>query len=74
MKEVGPSLNLKVRKIQLGTDELYKKASKQPKEIKPRKVKNIEKNLLGEKRGRVHMARQNLKTMALKKYKVIILL
>jgi hypothetical protein len=42
----------------------------QPKEIKPRKVKNIEKNLLGEKRARIHMGRQNVKTMALKKYKV----
>jgi ribosome production factor 2 len=69
--EIGPSLNLKIRKIQLGLEDTYKRALKQPREVKPKKQKNIEKNMLGEKRARIHMGRQNVKTMALKRYKVI---
>lgn len=72
LNEIGPSLNLTVRNIHLASEELYKISLRQPKEILDKKVKNIEKNLLGEKRGRIHMAKQNLKTMALKKYKKIL--
>ncbi len=51
-------------------EETYKKSLIQPKESKPYKVKNIEKNLLGEKRGRIHMGKQNYDTIATKNYKV----
>ncbi len=70
MNEIGPSLNLKIRRIQLASEELYKKSLIQPKELKVKKVKNIEKNFLGEKRGRIHMGRQNYDTIATKKYRV----
>jgi ribosome production factor 2 len=72
LTEIGPSMNLKVRNIQLANADLYKISTKQPKELTVRKVKNIEKNALGEKRGRIHMGKQNLKTVALKKYKRIL--
>ena len=72
MTEVGPSLNLKVRNVHLASKELYDLACKQPKEIMVKKVKNIENNALGEKRGRIHMSKQNLKAVALKKYKKIL--
>jgi ribosome production factor 2 len=72
LTEIGPSLNLNVRNIHLASEELYKLSLRQPKELMAKKEKNIEKNLLGEKRGRIHMAKQNLKTMALKKYKKIL--
>jgi ribosome production factor 2 len=68
--EVGPSLNLKVRKIHLASEELYKISLRQPREVTGKKTKNIENNMLGEKRGRVHMVKQNVKDMALKRYKV----
>ena len=71
LSEIGPSLNLKIRRVQLASEELYKKSLMQPKELKIKKQKNIEKNLLGEKRGRVHMGRQNYDTIATKKYRVI---
>ncbi len=51
-------------------EETYKKSLIQPRESKPYKVKNIEKNLLGEKRGRIHMGKQNYDTIATKNYKV----
>jgi len=72
LKEVGPSLDLKVRRIKLGSSELYKLACKQPKVLRPHKVKNIETNVLGEKRGRVHVGRQDVNNMALKPYKRIL--
>ena len=68
--EIGPSFDLKERKFSLADEVLYRKALKQPKGIKETKEKNIEKNkILGEKRGRIHMQKQNLKAVSLKKYK-----
>jgi ribosome production factor 2 len=72
LTEIGPSLNLKIRKIQLALEDTYKKALIQPKELKPKKVKNVERDILGNKKGRLHMGRQDLKQMALKKYKKIL--
>ena len=68
--EIGPSFDLKERKFLLADEVLYKKSLKQPKGIKEIKEKNIEKNkILGEKRGRLHMQKQNLTAVSLKKYK-----
>ena len=68
--EIGPSFDLKERKFSLADEVLYKKSLKQPKGVKEIKEKNIEKNkILGEKRGRIHMQKQNLKAVSLKKYK-----
>jgi len=72
LTETGPSLNLKIRKIQLALEDMYKKSLIQPREIKPRKQKNIEKNMLGEKRARVHLGRQNLNAMATRQFNRII--
>ena len=70
--EIGPSFDLKERKFLLADEVLYKKALKQPKGVKEIKEKNIEKNkILGEKRGRLHMQKQNLKAVSLKKFKKI---
>lgn len=72
LTEVGPSLNLKVRNIHLASKELFDLANKQPKEALVKKEKNIENNALGEKRGRIHMAKQNLNAVSLKKYRKIL--
>ena len=70
--EIGPSFDLKERKFLLADEVLYKKALKQPKGVKETKEKNIEKNkILGEKRGRLHMQKQNLGAVSLKKFKKI---
>lgn len=71
LEEIGPSVNMKLRKIKLANESLYKNACKQPRQLLDKKEKNIETNMLGEKRGRLHMTKQNLNTMALRKYKVI---
>jgi len=66
LKEIGPSLDLKIRRIALASQELYKLACKQPKEINKKPEKNVSTNILGEKRGRIYMSQQNLNNMALK--------
>ena len=72
MVEIGPSFDLKERNFLLADEVLYKKSLKQPKGLKEIKEKNIEKNkILGEKRGRIHMKKQNLTAVSLKKYKKI---
>ena len=70
--EIGPSFDLKERKFTLGDEVLYKKTLKQPRGIKEIKEKNIEKNkILGEKRGKIHLQKQNLGAVSLKKFKKI---
>merc|ERR1712032_1034778 len=71
-KEIGPSIDMKLRKIQLANEDVYKVSLRQPKIKDAARKKNIETNALGETRGRVHMTKQNLNTMALKKYKRIL--
>ena len=72
LAEIGPSLDLKERQFILADEALYKKTLKQPKGIKEIKEKNIEKNkILGEKRGRIHMQKQNLTAVSLRKFKKI---
>lgn len=69
--EIGPSFDLKERKFVLADDEMYRKTLREPKELKEKREKNVEKNKLGEKRGRLHMQKQNLNSLSLKKYKKI---
>jgi len=68
MKETGPSFDLKVRRIKLANQDMYKLACRQPKEKSKYKSKNESTNVLGEKRGRVYMTSQDLNKMSLKQY------
>ena len=70
LSEIGPSLDLAIRRVKLASQELYKLACKQPKETSKYKSKNESTNMLGEKRGRVYMTTQDLNKMSLKQYGV----
>lgn len=69
LEEVGPSFNFLVRRSKLGSDELYKEAKKQPKEIQPKKKKNISRDAFGSTLGRIHMQKQDLSKLQLRKLK-----
>ena len=71
LTEIGPSIDFKERSFDLAGIDQYNKAMRQPKALKEKKEKNIEKNALGEKHGRIHMQKQNLNAMALRKYKKV---
>jgi ribosome production factor 2 len=61
--EMGPFLDLSVRRTNLGSDDMWKAACKKPKIVKPTKVKNITSNNFGDKIGQIHMKKQNLDRM-----------
>eukprot|EP01100_Stratorugosa_tubuloviscum_P008749 TRINITY_DN363_c4_g1_i1.p1 TRINITY_DN363_c4_g1~~TRINITY_DN363_c4_g1_i1.p1 ORF type:complete len:349 (-),score=145.84 TRINITY_DN363_c4_g1_i1:67-1113(-) len=68
LEEIGPSFNLIFRRMQLGSTDQTKEATKLHSQQKKKKEKNITKNEFG-KFGRVHMPRQDLNNLALKKMK-----
>ena len=69
LEPAGPSMDLSVRRTKFASVELYKLACRQPRELKARKVKNISHNEMGDRVGRVHMERQELDKLALRKMK-----
>ncbi len=71
LEEIGPSFNFLVRRSKLGSDELYKEAKKQPKEIQPKKKKNISRDAFGSTLGRIHMQKQDLSKLQLRKVKAL---
>jgi len=60
LEEIGPSADFVVRRTKLASADLFKAATRRPKELKIKKVKNISKDVFGSKLGRVHMPKQNL--------------
>ncbi|OBZ85885.1 Ribosome production factor 2 [Choanephora cucurbitarum] len=69
LEEMGPSYDLKVRRTTAPKAELWKAACKVPKEVKPKKVKNIEKDEMGDTYGRVHLGKQDLSKLQTRKMK-----
>ncbi|XP_028295420.1 ribosome production factor 2 homolog [Gouania willdenowi] len=69
LEEMGPSLDLILRRTHLASDDLYKLAHKQPKALKPKKKKNISHDAFGTKFGRVHMQKQDLSKLHTRKMK-----
>jgi ribosome production factor 2 len=69
LKEMGPFVDFEMRRTFNGPEELQKAAMKKPKELKPKKEKNIEHNILGDKLGRIHMERQDFSKLQTRKMK-----
>lgn len=67
LTEIGPSFDLALKRTKLGSDELYKKSLKQPKEIAPKKKKNISRDAFGSVLGRIHMQKQDINKLQLRK-------
>ncbi|KAF2351153.1 Brix domain [Trinorchestia longiramus] len=71
LEEIGPSLTFSLRRSKLASDDLLKTACRKPRALMSRPVKNISKNALGTKLGRVHMQRQDYKDLQVRKTAVI---
>ena len=71
LTEMGPSLDLVIRRTQQPSEDVMKVAMKRPKAVAaaPAKVKNITRSKLHGKQGRLHMPRQDLSQMATAKMK-----
>lgn len=68
LEEMGPRMDLVLRRSHLASDDLFDSACKQVKNVdKPKKVKNINKDPFGSKLGRVHIPAQKIGTIQTKK-------
>jgi len=57
--EVGPSFKMELDRSKDPDRDRWKQSIKVPKEIKPKKVKNVSKNPMGKRQARVHLGVQN---------------
>lgn len=57
---MGPHMDLTVRRTQTASEDLWKTACKQPNLSVEKKVKNVNRNSMGDKVGTLHMKKQNL--------------
>uniref|UniRef100_A0A8V0YLN6 Ribosome production factor 2 homolog n=1 Tax=Gallus gallus TaxID=9031 RepID=A0A8V0YLN6_CHICK len=69
LEDIGPSLDLVMRRTHLASDDLYKLSLKQPKALKPKKKKNISHDVFGTTYGRIHMQKQDLSKLQTRKMK-----
>ncbi|RUS29144.1 Brix domain-containing protein [Jimgerdemannia flammicorona] len=69
VEEMGPSLDLRLRRTKLPKDEVWKQAIRVPKELRPKKVKNVSRDDMGDQYARIHLGRQDLSKMQTRKMK-----
>lgn len=58
LTEIGPSVDLRVRRTSMADQNVLNNAMRTPKETTPKKRKNVETNAFGETIGTIHMPRQ----------------
>jgi ribosome production factor 2 len=66
LEEIGPSLDLTVRRTRLASEDLRKESLKTPKGITPTKQKNIKTNTMKETLGTLHVGKQKFEKLTTK--------
>ncbi|XP_072932790.1 ribosome production factor 2 homolog [Epargyreus clarus] len=69
LEEIGPSIDFKLRRTKLASDDLYKEACRVPREVKPVAKKNISRDAFGSKMGRIHVGKQDVSRLQTRKMK-----
>ncbi|CAG9858379.1 unnamed protein product [Phyllotreta striolata] len=69
LDEIGPRVDFTLRRSKLPDEDLMKEACRKPKELRVIKKQNISTDELGNTHGRVHMGKQNIKTIQTRKMK-----
>ncbi|KAJ3411304.1 rRNA-binding ribosome biosynthesis protein rpf2 [Chytridiales sp. JEL 0842] len=69
LEECGPAIEFELRRTRFGDAATYKEALKVPAELKQKKVKNIDHDEIGDKMGRIHMEKQDLSKLQVRKMK-----
>ena len=69
LEEIGPRLDLTVRRSHLASHDLFKRSLRRPEALMKKKVKNINRDQLGSTLGRIHMKRQDYSRLSLRKSK-----
>lgn len=71
LAEIGPSMDWEVRRTKIASEDLYKLAKKQPKQLKPLTKKNISSDGLGNTHGRIHVGRQEISKIQTRKVRAL---
>jgi len=72
LEEIGPSLDLVVRRNQMASEDLFKTACKQVKNVRgAKKVKNHSEDVFGNKMGAIHIPAQEIKKIQTRKVKAL---
>ncbi|KAJ1920388.1 rRNA-binding ribosome biosynthesis protein rpf2 [Mycoemilia scoparia] len=71
LEEMGPSIDFALRRTRHASDEMWKQATRVPKELRVKKVKNISYDGMGDKMGRIHLGRQDLDKIQTRKVKAL---
>jgi len=69
LEEIGPHMNFVLRRTKLASQDLFKAACKRPKALRPKKVKNVKRDVFGSTHGRIHMERQDYAKLQTRKLK-----
>ncbi|KAJ3208098.1 rRNA-binding ribosome biosynthesis protein rpf2, partial [Entophlyctis luteolus] len=69
LEECGPALEMTLGRTRFADDSIYAEAFKVPAELKTKKVKNIERDEMGDKLGRIHMHKQDFSKLQTRKMK-----
>lgn len=71
LSDMGPNFDFVIRRTRLASDDLFKRACRKPKAAKLHLKKNISRSILGEKRGRIHMTKQDVKSIQIRNMKAL---
>ena len=83
LEEMGPAINWTLKRTKFAPDDVWRQATRVPKPLRVispllsntfnqvKKVKNVEKNEMGDEIGRVHMQKQDLTELQTRKMKAL---
>lgn len=69
VEEMGPRIDFKIGRVKEAEEAAMKEALKTPKAGEPKKKKNVETDIMGDKIGRIHVGKQSLDTLQTRKMK-----
>ncbi|KAI5796545.1 Brix domain-containing protein [Geopyxis carbonaria] len=69
VREMGPRMDLTVRRTQEASEEMMKEALRKPRTTEARTKKNITMDIIGDKIGRIHTGKQDLNKLQSRKMK-----
>ncbi|RKF61071.1 Ribosome production factor 2-like protein [Erysiphe neolycopersici] len=69
VEEMGPRMDLRIGRFQEANESVLKEALKKPRTTEERPKKNISTDIVGDKMGRIHLGKQELKDLQTRKMK-----
>lgn len=69
LEEIGPSIDFSIRRTKIASKDLYKLAHRKPAELKVTKKKNVTRDAFGNVHARVHIDKQVVNKLQLRKMK-----